>query len=483
MKKETRNFFVLLGLFFAVNLLTLTRFPSVWVDEIQFADPAIRLASGLGFTSTAWFGQNSHQFFAGNVPLYSGLLGGWLSLVGPGLVAGRIFNLILFAGILALVWRFLRLTELVTSPGWRLVVLVLLATGHAMTFSYRSGRYDVLGMLLAAICMNLWIEKRLWTLLALAGLFLPAAGLQLLPSTLLACTILVVLGGVPAVKRSAALLGGCGAGVLALKLLYGHFNAWEDFQRSTRSIGVIGQSLVQKVISLPSVYVNDKSRALIFVAIALLLVFGQRALVVGLQRRFLTGALAFAILLPVAMQMAGKFPVYYGWMIFLPLAIAFATLAGAVWQSSGAPLRHAVTSVAVVAMLVGLPLRTASVLASWQERDPQRVRAFVQGNVQPGETALADFKLYYALRTMQAPTILPTYIPELHGEESSNIDVLLLRPEDLPAARKALGDGWQPTGNQLVSPHGPAVFRSLITELREESYNVAVYRRVPVLAH
>ena len=148
MKNETRNFLLLVGLFLGVNLLTLTRFPSVWVDEIQFADPAVRLASGQGFTSTAWFGQDSHHFFAGNVPLFSGLLGGWLSMVGPGLIAERLFNLGLFVGILALVWRFLKRTRLVPSPGWRMVALVLLATGHAMTFSYRSGRYDVLGMFL-----------------------------------------------------------------------------------------------------------------------------------------------------------------------------------------------------------------------------------------------------------------------------------------------------------------------------------------------
>lgn len=467
----------MIGAFLAVNLLTLTRFPSVWVDEIQFADPAVRLASGQGFTSTAWFGQDAHHFFAGNVPLYSGLLGGWLSMVGPGLLAGRIFNLVLFTGILALLWRFMLRSQLVPSPRWRMVALVLLATGHAMTFSYRTGRYDVLGIFVAAVCMNLWIDRRRFGWLALAGLFIPAAGLQLLPAVLLACVLLMVLAGRPAVRRSALLLAGCAAGVAALDLLYRSFGVWQDFQRSTHSIGVMGMSIWQKLLDLPVIYMNDKSRALLLVAMALLLALGRRELLEGRQSRFLIGVLAFAVLLPVGMQMAGKFPIYYGWMIFVPLAIAFAGLTDSVWGSCGVSVRLVSAALLALAMVAGLPLRTASALSAWQDRDPRRVDAFVRANVAPGETALADFRLYYALRTVHSPTILPTYIPALGAEDRSRITVLLLRPEDVAAARQALGDEWLPTGAQFAPPRSSRLFSKLVSELREESYTVAVYRR------
>lgn len=480
MKKETRYFLLLLLSYFAVNLLTLTRFPSVWVDEIQFADPAVRLASGQGFTSTAWFAQDSHRFFAGNVPLFSGLLGGWLSLVGPGLLAERLFNIALFAGFLTLVWKFLLRTEIVPATAWRMVTLALLATGHAMTFSYRSGRYDVLGMFLAAVCMNLWVSHRHWFYLGLVGVFLPAAGLQLLPGTLAVCAILVLLQGLPAVKRAVMLLAGCASGFLALRLLYRSFGVWSDFQRSTRAIGLIGQSVVHKLLALPGAYVNDKSRILLFAATLLLLAVALRTNKPLPQKRFVIGALATSLLLPAALQIAGKFPIYYGWMVFLPLAIACASLAASEWPTISQPIQFAVAALLAGAMFVGLPLRTASVLATWNERDPRRVAAFIQSSVVPGETALADFKLYYALRSSDSPTILPTYIPALRPDDLSRISVLLLRPEDVPAAQQVLGEQWQPTGTELAYPRSPAFFRGLITELREESYPIAVYRRAAV---
>jgi hypothetical protein len=149
---------MLLAIFLLLNCATLSRYPSVWVDEVEFADPAVSYAHGFGFTSTAWFAQDSQQFWAGNVPLYPGLLAGWLSLFGPGMIAERCLNLALFCLFLLLVWRWLGASGVVEDSRWRLVAVALLFCGHAMVFSYRSGRYDVTGMLLAAILLSLWTE-------------------------------------------------------------------------------------------------------------------------------------------------------------------------------------------------------------------------------------------------------------------------------------------------------------------------------------
>ena len=50
------------ALFLLANFGTATRYPAVWVDEIQFADPAVNLALHGRFTSTAWFVQTSEEF-------------------------------------------------------------------------------------------------------------------------------------------------------------------------------------------------------------------------------------------------------------------------------------------------------------------------------------------------------------------------------------------------------------------------------------
>jgi hypothetical protein len=94
LKLETRWFACILVAFLFLNAVTLTRYPAVGTDEVQFADPAVRFASGLGFTSTAWHGQDSSRFWAGNAPLYSGLLAFWLCAVGCSQFAVRWLNIV-----------------------------------------------------------------------------------------------------------------------------------------------------------------------------------------------------------------------------------------------------------------------------------------------------------------------------------------------------------------------------------------------------
>ncbi len=476
MKREGCGFIAFLAVWLLINAITLSRYPAVWVDEIQFADPAVRLATGHGFTSTAWFAQDSARFFAGNVPLYSAVLGGWLSLFGPGLIAERALNLVLFACFLTLVWRFLCVTGFVRSANWRLLAIALLATGHAMTFSFRSGRYDVLGMTLAATAMNLWVSQRGAKWLPLIGLLLPAAGLQLLPAVLLACVLLLVLDWSASLRKVALLLGGCVAGWLGLRTIYAGLGVWGDFQSSTRAIGLIGHSLLAKLHSLPMAYSNDKSRVLLFAAALLIFAVAPRKRV-AFPRVLLLGVLALLVLLPAAMHMAGKFPIYYGWMVYLPLTLAFVSLAAATWPLMSNATKGAALALVAMAMLVGLPLRLAAVAAQWHDRDPARVAAFVKENLDSGELALIDFKLYYPVIAGGTHPLLPTYVPAMRPAEKSRIQVLALRPEDLLPSEQALGGVWKRTGVRLEAPASPRILRRLITELREENYPIEVYRR------
>src|SRR2546428_3368047 len=82
----------LLLAFLVVNLLTSTRYPYVWIDEVMYSDPAVNLYLGNGLTSTAWYVQSSHEFCAGNVPLHSLLLYLWLKLFGFSILAARRLN-------------------------------------------------------------------------------------------------------------------------------------------------------------------------------------------------------------------------------------------------------------------------------------------------------------------------------------------------------------------------------------------------------
>jgi len=476
MTREIRILLLLLAAFLLVNGLTLSRYPSVWVDEVQFADPAVSLASGEGFTSTAWFAQHSTQFWAGNVPLYSGLLSVWLRVFGISILAERSLNLVIFAAVVLLIWRWMRNSQTVTSLTWRLIAVTLLLCGHAMVFSYRSGRYDALGMVLAALVLNLW-QRPLW--LVPVGLLIPFAGLQLIPAGLVLGVIVSVFGGRPAAIRAATLTAGIGIGAVCLRSFYMLNGAWEGFRASTSAIGQMRQSIVEKLLSLPSDYVTDKSRVLVAIAL-LILLWSGRSMLQSATRRIAGFAIAALILLPAALHMAGKFPIYYGWMVFIPLVIALAHSAERLPVA-----RYSVGALIVLAALAGLPLRMLGAVSNFSQRDPARVEAFVRQAVPQNTTVVADFKTYYALRSAGIRPLLPTYLHALTAAERESVETLLLRPEDVASARKELGGQWVATEIVLSAPAPPTLLKKLVAELREENFEIRVYRRIasaPTLA-
>src|SRR5687768_12441274 len=69
------------------NIVTGSRSPTVWIDEVMFCDPAINYLTGRGFTSTAWPVQSREETFAGNAPLYPLMLIPWLKVFGVGPLA------------------------------------------------------------------------------------------------------------------------------------------------------------------------------------------------------------------------------------------------------------------------------------------------------------------------------------------------------------------------------------------------------------
>src|ERR1700733_10639900 len=75
--------------FLCLNLASGVRYPFVWTDEVMYADPAVNLYLGHGFTSSAWYAQPADAFWAGNVPLHSALLYLWLKLFGFSILAVR----------------------------------------------------------------------------------------------------------------------------------------------------------------------------------------------------------------------------------------------------------------------------------------------------------------------------------------------------------------------------------------------------------
>ena len=181
--KEIIILATILFAFLAVNLLTAARSPFVWTDEVYFADPAINLATGHGFTSTAWPYQHSGEFFAGNVPLYSFILSFWIRAFGISPTSVRSISYFFMAGAALMIWLGLARTGLVKNSFWRLAAIATILLSNEVTFCYRSARYDALGILIMSIVFVGFTMPARWARFAVAFIFgslVPAAGLQLI---------------------------------------------------------------------------------------------------------------------------------------------------------------------------------------------------------------------------------------------------------------------------------------------------------------
>ena len=264
---------VFLAVFFAVNFLTCEKSPTVWQDEVMYADPAVNWYQGRGFTSGAWYQQSPDAFWAGNVPLYEFVLFGWLKAAGFSLVIVRCFHYVAITGALVLLWLALWRLDLIRSGRGRLAFCALLGCCSSVTFVFRSARPESLSLLLVGmvLCACTLPSRPL----RLAGLFL--LGMLLLWSGLQMAAYLLVMAAViwiwtfgMACQESLSLGLGIGAGVLLLYWFYSSHHVWREFLASiahhtiawaATSAGADNPikgygNLSRKLHQLPSLYFN-----------------------------------------------------------------------------------------------------------------------------------------------------------------------------------------------------------------------------------
>jgi hypothetical protein len=474
--REHRLTAMLLGVmsaaFLAVNLATASRSPTVWHDEVMFADPAVNLATGNGFTSTAWPCQRYDEPFAGNAPLHSLLLAGWLKLFGISPTAVRSFNYVLMVGVVALCCYGASAHGWIRRPGMILLLAALLYGGFAITFSYRSGRYDILGVLwctalfAASSARNRAIRRLLYFAI---GLLIPITGLQLiLYAFAMGIVLLVLLRG-----RALELLIATGLGMMLSlglwRLWLGHEGVYPQFIASIRTVG--DNSLATRIRGIINGYKADPSTLLLLVAAVALLIAPWRSNRLRRDSPLLAGIL-LALLVPPIVGMSGQFPVYYAWMAFIPVCVGVLAALEAHWNVLPRWLAYGCTALALLATM-GLPARLALTLREWRLRDYDPIRQFVANNVRKGDWVLSDFPEYYPAKRAAGRVFFPPYLRVIGPEEKQRINVIIAAsPATVQQAIPILGGRW----------NAIALFSSDAVHLQSRAgsaklYDCTIYRR------
>ncbi len=458
---------VLLIIFLLLNLVTSGRDIAVWLDEVMFVDPAANLYLGNGFTSSAWWFQTKDQFWAGNVPLYSIILYHWMKIFGFSLEATRSLNYVFMIISGLMLWLSVFRLKLIASAWGRITLVALLLSGQSISISYRGGRYDSLSIILLTACMLVYSIELSWlrcVLLSCIGIFIPTAGLQLLPFAIILCSLIVVFLGKSFLKESISLAIGSIIGIIFLYILYSTNGAWITFLKSTAGtqsiIGQIAQVIIQRdynAISRFAVFPDasnlDYSFILLFalaVAIAVHQIINRSFRLHSL----IVFGITVSICIPLAMFILGKYPPYYSWMAFVPLAICVCSESESLKVNRNSWQRLIVSGVLVLVCLIGWPRQLVVSLHNWNNSDYAPVEALVERNVKESDWVYCDFGAYFAAKKKAAVVMVPSYATaeSMHGipsQEKTNVSILIIEPLQLKKVVKRLGGKWYPTGDGL----------------------------------
>jgi len=446
------------------------------MDEVMFTDPAVNMAVGRGFTSTAWGSQPRDTFFAGNSPLYSLCLYPWIACFGISPMAVRSFNYVVIVAACGVLWRTLAQQAIIRSKQWRTLLAIIVLCGNGVGFSYRSGRYDCLGMLLVVCIWSTWLRRgslaRSACLMLLCAA-LPWTGLQLIPYLGCLSLLMLLFRGRNGVKDVVVLAAGVLVGAVSMCLLFASQGVWSNFQTSVRLLSGQSRSLEERFLDGLRSLVVDPSMVLLGGLLVSILIWDlirrrSRA------RPVLLAAVFFAVGIPFALAVVGKFPRYYAWMSYIPAAICLG-----IWLERAAFARagkvFAATAI-LVACLVGLPARTIVTFVEWNLRDYKPVSEAVDRSITPKDWVYCDCEGYYAAKVITPDVFLRPYRFVMSARERASMTVLVVRPESAQEVAAYFGGRWTCIGGcDTNTEQGFSIATRF--GFGSKPYKLAIYRR------
>ena len=528
--------FLLAG-FLALDLASYNMYPAVWCDEVLYSEPAINLLRHGTYTTQTYELQPPNTFPIVNCPLYGLTLVPWLSVAGTSLLAVRSFNYTFMALAAFLLWLASWRFGLVRSALLRLGMLVVLHLGYGMSYCFRSGRPDILGMvclLLLPLAINiprLGLKRVLLPALAALSIWI---GLQVALYALFAylCAWLVFGKTAPGLVKAGSDLPGAretradmtafqglillgvgfavGAGSLLLFMYSKGVLRWflppilgvmkGTFYGPAARHSVAGAFIAHLHRTLTS-YCEDFSTVLLTPALLLLVTVWRPRLSLAVRKTVGYGLL-LAFGAPALFEAVGHFAFYYSYLRYAPaVLVLFAaasdlSAAGGVGPPRGFAPVLAVTLVGAVA--VGLPLRLGISVACSHLMPRATIQRTLAAQLAPTDTAFSEYLPFFEVKQLapvvyhlySSSVLCPTGLPgaDLSGEAKRAVSVLIIRPGQKERLSVFFAGQWAPVTepfgdtqdfNALVRlPLIGRRFASYAFQPQTERYQVQVFRRV-----
>ena len=426
MKRICTYTYVLLSLaFVGVNLVTLSNLPP-WIDEVMLLDTSYNAAVHGRWETTAWYRVVGQYPFSTYPPLYQMLAAGWIGLVGGSLIAVRSLNLLVTFGLGGGCLRLMKRHGTQLTP-WTTALFTLLLWGtREMAWMYRNGRPDMLCALVFVIAVCA-IDEYLQAKSMAARVAVVVTSALLLCSGVQAAVCLCALGlflfivmkgrRKEVLRLLVLLLTGVLLGVLLVSLFmlaHGRLVAFVGsvlpYSATLSNLalallpwvgdvfGFSPKPYMQKLLELTTEsslsqqfasVVACRSFFVLSVVALLAYVIRFRCHLFRLlgDKGFLS--LLFALYVPVIMILAGRFAVYYRWMVFLPLLVAITSIA--------ARHRWWCALLGVVAVLMAASgIRSMLPDERW---DVEHLHAFVERqHFKSSDVVVCPFSMFYEMK-------------------------------------------------------------------------------------
>ena len=459
------------GSFVLLNLRTAMYFPP-WIDEVMQVDAAVNLHLGNGWISTAWPQQSQNEFWAANNPLYTLFVYCWISIWGFSPVVVRSLNYILVLVIAWLIVDASRRSGLIQSLWARIVLAALLICNQAVTFVYRSGRADLVTMLIVALLFWTYTSvqdpAKRRKLLFLCAIPMLASGLHAIPYAALLLILDYVSFRKCRTSDIMAIVLGCLAGSVSLAMffLWKHSLMAYINQTFASAYNIVGSALIAMVVRDNTAVSRflGQLRALSPISVLQIIAHDASALplicfllylfaVLTLKRKrspassIAMAGLIAAVLIPYGMLAAGRYPFYYAWMGATPVAIAFSVCLEKCWVGRQRFLLGAGLLAGIASIALGMPSeiwRQAVTAKSTQYFTADQI---LIREARAGVALYGDPVLYYAAKSQGIPFLTVTYAtgrayPRMTDAERSRISILIVRPEQITETFNKVGGDW-----------------------------------------
>jgi len=464
MNINTSNMVIVLffATFLLLNISTATLYPGTHTDEILYIDPAINLAKGNGFTSSAWPSQSKDEFWSSNVPLYSLIQAGVMKVFGAELAVSRSFAYILaiFSGIFLSIG--LRNYDLIRLEKFRNACVIFFLMVFPVAYAYRSGRPDIISLILASTTFAITSMRHSnlrKILLFLSSILIPLASLALvflIFTTLLLCFLFF---GRKVIEDAKLIISGIILGAMLMIAFYFFNNSLNQFLMITFGSGhtLLGQiaqyfifddvRVLNKIKEFPITYLQSffwwpYSMILIIMSYFLLLLCKTS------RNKLNYFFIALVITIPFVLGLLGKYTWHYSWMHTSILIIGiFHSLEQLDWQKHKMVLTSSL-SLLMISALIGWPWMIWVALSESDVRSQDTIEDFVELHVTQNDTVVVDEYVYFPVKERAKQLFTISYggghgLREIPKEQASNVNKAILQEAEFSILKIKYGGEWK----------------------------------------